>query len=67
MFSKQAMVRTIETQACLFSTGNHYLYIYIYISRTSDRTSDRDFRCFYLCEIFLSHTPVPALGKDKNK
>ena len=28
MSSKQAMVRTIETQACLFSTGNHYHYIY---------------------------------------
>ena len=29
------------------------------------RTPDRDFRCFYPCEIFLSHTPLPALGKDK--
>ena len=29
------------------------------------RTPDRDFRCFYPCEIFLSHTPIPALGKDK--
>ena len=29
------------------------------------RTPDRDFRCFYPCEIFLSRTPVPALGKDK--
>ena len=28
-------------------------------------TLDRDFPCFYLCEIFLSHTPVAALGKDK--
>ena len=26
---------------------------------------DWDFRCFYPCKIFLSHTPVPALGKDK--
>ena len=29
------------------------------------RTPDRDFRCFYPCEIFLSYSPVPALGKDK--
>ena len=29
------------------------------------RTPDRDFRCFYPCEIFLSHKPIPALGKDK--
>ena len=29
------------------------------------RTPDRDFRCFYPCEIFLSRIPVPALGKDK--
>ena len=26
------------------------------------RTPDRDFRCFYPCEIFLSHTPIPAQG-----
>ena len=25
----------------------------------------RDFRCFYQCEIFLSHTPIPALPKHK--
>ena len=29
------------------------------------RTPDRDFFCFYPCEIILSHTTVPALGKDK--
>ena len=29
------------------------------------RTPDQDFPCFYPCEIILSHTPVPALGKDK--
>ena len=28
---------------------------------------DRDFLCFYPCEIFLPHTPVPALGKDGNE
>ena len=28
-------------------------------------TPDRDFRCFYLCEIILFHIPIPALGKDK--
>ena len=28
-------------------------------------TSDRNFRCFYTCEIILSHIPVPAHGKDK--
>ena len=28
-------------------------------------TSDRDFRCFYPCEIFLSHIPAIARGKDK--
>ena len=32
MSSKQAMVRTIETRACLFSTGNHYLYIYTFLT-----------------------------------
>ena len=31
------------------------------------RTPDLDFRCFYPCEIFLSHTPIPALGKDKKR
>ena len=31
------------------------------------RTPDRDFRCFYPCEIFLSHTPIPALGKGKKR
>ena len=31
------------------------------------RTPDRDFRCFNPCGVFLSHTPVPALGKDKNR
>ena len=30
-------------------------------------TPDRDFRCFYLCEIFISHTPVPTLGKAKKR
>ena len=25
------------------------------------------FRWFYACEIILSHIPVPALGKDKNR
>ena len=28
---------------------------------------DRDFRCFYPCEIFLSHILIPALGKDKKE
>ena len=31
------------------------------------RTPDRDFRCFCPCEIILSHIPVPARGKDKNR
>ena len=35
--------------------------------KSFSRTPDRDFRCFYPCEIFLPHTPVPALGKDKKK
>ena len=30
-------------------------------------TPDWDSRRFYPCEIFLFHTPVPALGKDKNR
>ena len=30
-------------------------------------TPDRDFRCFYPCEIFLSHTPIPVLAKDKKQ
>ena len=30
-------------------------------------TTDQDFHCFNQCGIFLSHTPVPALGKDKNR
>ena len=34
------------------------------LERFISRTPDRDFRCFYPCEIFLSHTPIPALGKD---
>ena len=29
------------------------------------RTPDRDFLCFYPCEIVLFHLPVPARGKDK--
>ena len=29
------------------------------------RTPDRDFRCFYPFEKFLSHIPVPALGKKR--
>ena len=28
-------------------------------------TPDRDFRCFYPCEITLSHKAVPVCGKDK--
>ena len=31
------------------------------------RTPDRDFRCFYTCEIILSHIPVPASGKHKKE
>ena len=31
------------------------------------RTPDRDFLCFYPCEIILSHIPVPAHGKDKKR
>ena len=30
-------------------------------------TPDQDFSCSYPCEIILSHIPVPAHGKDKNK
>ena len=30
------------------------------------RTPDQHFRCFYSCEIILSHIPIPALRKDKN-
>ena len=26
-----------------------------------------DFRCFYPCELILSHIPVPARGKDKKQ
>ena len=35
----------------------------------NSRITDRDFRCFYMypCEVFLSHIPVPALGKDKSR
>ena len=33
----------------------------------NSRTPDGDFRCYNPCEIFLSHTPVPALGKDINE
>ena len=28
------------------------------------RTPNQDLRCLYTCEIFLSHTPVSAIGKD---
>ena len=31
------------------------------------RTTDRDSRCFYPCEIILCHTPIPAHGKDKKR
>ena len=31
----------------------------------SSRTPDRDLNCFSLCEIFLSHIPVPARGEKK--
>ena len=45
---------------CLMETGK--------LSETSfSCTPDRDFRCFYPCEIFLSHIPVTALGKDKKR
>ena len=40
------------------SSKAHYIYM-------DSRSQDRDFRCVYPCEIFLSHTPVPARGKDK--
>ena len=33
----------------------------------NSRITDRDFQCVNPCEIFLSHTPIPALGKDKNR
>ena len=26
-----------------------------------------DFRCFYPCELFVSHTPIGAPGKDKKQ
>ena len=29
------------------------------------RKPDRDFRCFYPCDIILSHIPIPACGQDK--
>ena len=50
---------------------NFYLAMFIEIHSLrlfedlDSRTPDRDFRCFYPCEIILSHTPVPALGKGK--
>ena len=31
------------------------------------RTPDRYFRCFYPCEIFISHKLIPALRKDKKR
>ena len=31
------------------------------------RTPDQDLRCFYQREIFLSHIPIPARGKDKKE
>ena len=31
------------------------------------RTPDQDFRCFYPYETILSHIPIPASGKDKNR
>ena len=31
------------------------------------RTPDQDFSCFYRCEITLSHTPIPARGRDKKR
>ena len=35
------------------------------VSESFSPIPDQDFRCFYPCEIFLSHIPLPALGKDK--
>ena len=33
--------------------------------RDYSHTPDRDFRCFYTCEIIQSHILGPACGKDK--
>ena len=30
-------------------------------------TPDRDYCCFYPCEMIISQIPVPAPGKDKNE
>ena len=38
-----------------------------HVRSSISRTPDRDFRFFHPCEIFLSHTPIPALGKDKKR
>ena len=40
----------------------HLLKEWIY-----SHTPDRDFCCFYPCEIILSHIPVPAREKGKNR
>ena len=40
-------------------------YVLLNSWKLYSRTPDRDFCCFYSCEIFLSHTPVPAIRKDK--
>ena len=37
----------------------------IYVELFCSRRPDRDFFCLNPREIFLSHTPVPALGEDK--
>ena len=48
-------------KTCLFGFWSSQTWTSLYFSRTPDR----DFRCFYPCEMFLTHTSVPALGKDK--
>ena len=36
----------------------------IYTRVKSSRTPDHDFRCFYPCEIFLSHIPTHTRSSD---
>ena len=43
--------------------GHTYLPVWKRVSRTPDK----EFHCFYSCEIFLSYIPVPSRGKDKTR
>ena len=45
--------------------GNNPIRVYSYGSIFNFHIPYQDFRCFYPCEIILSHIPVPGRGKKR--